>query len=393
MTNRLLATLAAAVLALAGGCGDDGGDSTTSGGNPPGTTGAGPAPGSPATIRERGRADNFEVREVATGLDQPTGLVAAPGTDDLFVTEQPGRVRIIRDGRLLREPFVDISGRVSSGGERGLLGLAFHPGYAKNGRFFVHYTDTEGNTRVDEMRVVRGEADPEPVRQLLAVEQPFPNHNGGQILFGPDGLLYLGLGDGGGAFDRLNNAQNLDSKLGKLLRLDVDSQGADWEIAAYGLRNPWRFSVDPETDALWIADVGQDEREEIDVLEMVAGGKPPNFGWPAFEGTNDPDEREPQGDGRLIMPVAEYTHDDGCSTTGGYVYRGSEVPDLRGRYIFGDFCSGTVWTLRVDGVGASDMRREREQLEQLSSFGRDNTGELYAITLDGRVLRLVPAGD
>jgi glucose/arabinose dehydrogenase len=391
--TRLRITLLGVLVALAAaGCGGDDEDSGTGAQTAPATPTA-PAPAQTDTVRERGKADSFEVRELASGLDQPLGLVPEPGSDDLYVLEQPGRVRILRDGNVVGEPFLDITDRVSSGGERGLLGLAFHPGYQQNGRFFVHYTDKEGNTRVDEMQAEDGSADSEPARRLLAVEQPFPNHNGGQLLFGPDGLLYLGLGDGGGAYDREDNAQDLDSRLGKLLRLDVDSQGADWQVAAYGLRNPWRFSVDPETDAMWIADVGQDEREEIDVLELVAGGTPPNFGWPAFEGTNDPDEREPQGDGRLLAPVAEYDHDDGCSTTGGYVYRGSEVPDLRGRYIFGDFCSGVVWTLQVDGVAASDMRRESEQLEQLSSFGEDNDGELYAITLDGRVLRLTATPD
>jgi glucose/arabinose dehydrogenase len=382
------ALIAAVALALAG-CGDDGDGSggTTSG------TATSPQPSGGETQRERGTADSFEVVEVASGLDQPLALVPAPGTRDLFVVEQPGRIRILRGRRVLPEVFLDVTGRVSSGGERGLLGLAFHPGYAENGRFFVHYTDTEGNTRVEEWQAEDGDVGSEPARLLLTQEQPFPNHNGGQLLFGPDGLLYLGLGDGGGAYDREDNAQSLDTRLGKLLRIDVDSEGADWQIAAYGLRNPWRFSVDPETDAIWIGDVGQDEREEIDVLELVAGGTPPNFGWPAFEGTLDIDEREPEGDGRLVMPVAEYDHDDGCSVTGGHVYRGSEVPDMAGRYIFGDFCSGIVWTLQVDGVAASDMRREREELEQLSSFGRDNDGELYAVTLDGRVLRLVAAQD
>ena len=332
---------------------------------------------------EAPRGDFFTLEEVADGFDSPLGLVAQPDNGELWVLEQGGRVV-----NLTREhTLIDLTDRVRSGGEQGLLGLAFHPDFGENGRLFVHYTNTDGDTRVDEYEAPDGAVDPSSRRELLAVDQPFPNHNGGELSFGPDGLLYLGLGDGGGAFDEQDNAQDLDSRLGKLLRLDVDSGGADWEIAAYGLRNPWRFSWDRETDVLWIADVGQDEIEEIDAIAELPG-TPPNFGWPAFEGTNDVDEREPEGPGRLIAPVAEYDHDEGCSIAGGYVYRGSAVPDLRGRYVYGDLCSGTVWTLRAGRDSASDPREEEETVDQLASFGTDLDGELYAVALDGRVFRL-----
>jgi glucose/arabinose dehydrogenase len=312
--------------------------------------------------------------------------VQQPGSDDLWVVEQPGRV-VLLDGDGPGRTLIDIRDRVLSGGEQGLLGLAFHPDHASNGRLFLHYTNREGDTRVDEYRARDGVADPASRDELLAVEQPFPNHNGGQLSFGPDGLLYLGLGDGGGANDPDDRAQDLDDPLGKLLRIDVDRAGARWEPVAYGLRNPWRFSWDRETKVLWIADVGQDEREEIDAIAEL-GEPPPNFGWPAFEGTNGLDDRDPTGPGRLVGPVAEYSHDDGCSVTGGYVYRGSEVPGLRGRYVYGDVCSGILWTLRAGAARADDVRREDEKLEQVSSFGEDRRGELYAISLSGSVSRL-----
>jgi glucose/arabinose dehydrogenase len=254
---------------------------------------------------------------------------------------------------------------------------------------FLHYTTTGGDTRVDEYRAVNGVPDPASRRELLRVEQPFPNHNGGQLSFGPDGLLYLGLGDGGGANDKSDNAQDLQDRLGKILRIDVNRPGSDWEPVAYGLRNPWRFSWDRDTGSVWIADVGQEEREEISVVSGLGEEPPPNFGWPAFEGTRDLDEREPTGPGRVIGPVAEYTHDDGCSVTGGYVYRGRTVPAMRGRYVYGDVCSGMIWTLRAGRDSAGDVRREDDQLEQVASFGEDADGELYAISLSGGIFRVV----
>ena len=322
--------------------------------------------------------DFFALEEVRSGFDQPLGLEPEPGSGRLWVVEQPGRV-VPLDGN--GQPLIDIRDRVLAGGEQGLLGLAFHPGYARNGRLFLHYTNREGDTRVDEYRDGRR-------RELLAVDQPFPNHNGGQLSFGPDGLLYLGLGDGGSGFDPDNRAQDLDDRLGKILRIDPDNPTSTWRPVAYGLRNPWRFTWDRETKSLWIGDVGQDEREEIDAIAAL-GAPPPNFGWPAFEGGHDPDERETTGPGKVVFPVAEYGHEEGnCSVTGGYVYRGSRVPALRGRYVYGDVCSGILWTLKAGRDSASDVRREDDTVEQVASFGQDAAGELYVISLSGGVFRV-----
>ncbi len=373
--------LPALVLAVAlAGCGDD--EAKQAG------TAPGPGPEQRTVdATDAPRGDFFVLDEVGEGFDQPLGLVPDPGSGELWVLEQGGRVVNLTREHML----IDLTDRIRSGGEQGLLGLAFHPDYRRNGRFFVHYSNTDGDTRVDEYRARDGVGDPGTRKELLAVDQPYPNHNGGELSFGPDGMLYLGLGDGGGAFDEDDRAQDLDQRLGKLLRLDVDAGDADWEIAAYGLRNPWRFSWDRETGVLWIADVGQDEIEEVDAIAELPE-TPPNFGWPAFEGTNDIDEREPEGPGELIAPVAEYDHDEGCSIAGGYVYRGRQVPDLRGRYVFGDLCSGNVWTIRAGRASASDPRREEETVEQLASFGEDRDGELYAVALDGRVFRLAGSG-
>ena len=376
---RALALLAAA-LAVAG-CGggdrDDGGDARP----PSGGASAG------GTVRA---GDHFKLEEVASGFEQPLGLEPMPGSGALYVVEQTGRVRLL-DGDHPGATLLDVRDRVRSGGEQGLLGLAFHPGFERNGRLFAHYTDTRGDTRVDEYRVRDGAADPASRRELLAVDQPFDNHNGGQLSFGPDGLLYLGLGDGGSAFDPNDNGQSLEGRLAKLLRTDVDGDGVEWKTVAYGLRNPWRFSWDRETGSLWIADVGQDKREEIDVAAELPD-PPLNFGWAAFEGSSDPDGRKPAGPGRVVFPVAEYDHDDGCSVTGGYVYRGRAVPAMRGRYVYGDVCSGALWTLEAGRDRASDIRREDEAIEGVSSFGQDLEGELYAVSLDGRILRLGARG-
>ena len=327
----------------------------------------------------------YRLEVVARGLQTPVGLAAprAGRPGEVYAVEQAGRVtRVDR-----RRPLLDVRPRTRAGGEQGLLGFAFHPDYPRDPRGFAHFTDRRGDTRVVEYRIEDGVADPGRARELLRVDQPYENHNGGQLAFGPDGRLYLGLGDGGSAFDPRDRSQDPRSRLGKLLALDVDAAPPRWETVASGLRNPWRFSFDRVTGDLWIGDVGQDTQEELD---LVAGGRPDgqNFGWPAREGTKRLPGRELRDSGRLTEPVVTYGRERGCSIVGGHIYRGAAVPALRGRYVFGDFCSGRVWTLRRHGDGVVDLREEPSPVPQLSSFGEDGAGELYAVSLTGVVYRL-----
>ena len=292
-------------------------------------------------------------------------------------------------GLVEAEPFLDVTSEVVSGGEQGLLSVAFHPDYAENGLLYVDYTDLNGDTRVVEFQALddRTGVDPASGRVLLAIEQPYSNHNGGQLAFGPDGRLWVGMGDGGSAGDPENRAQDLSSRLGKLLTLDVSESRPTPEIAAYGLRNPWRFAFDRENGDLWIGDVGQGEFEEIDRLPRAEVGNLTNFGWDVFEGDAAYEEKEPNPEGRLVGPVAVYGHDEGCSVTGGFVYRGDEVPALEGRYAYGDYCSGTVWSIAADGARES-VRREPIEVDGLTSFGEDGQGELYAASSSGTVFRI-----
>jgi len=330
----------------------------------------------------------LELEEVVSGLDAPVHAAAAPGERGrLYVVEQPGRIRVLEGGTVLDEPFLDITDKVRSGGEQGLLSVAFHPEYEENDLFYVNYTNNAGDTRVEEYHADAGDAG-DGSRTLLAVDQPYANHNGGQVAFGPDGLLYVGMGDGGAGGDPEDRAQDLGSRLGKLLRLDVDDPGADWELVAYGLRNPWRFSFDRLTGDLWIADVGQEEFEEIDFVPAAEVGELLNFGWDAFEGSAVYEDKEPSPGGRLVQPISEYTHEFGCSVTGGFVYRGSDIAgEARGRYFYGDYCTGRVWSLaRWRG---EVMRRGQEfRVPQLSSFAEDADGELYLVSQGGAIYRL-----
>lgn len=368
-----VASIVLVLLGCAGDSGDEeGGSSVSTGGSPSSTT----------PEESRGLA----LEEVVSGLDSPLFVASAPGEESrLYVVEREGRIRVVEDGRLVDKPFLDIVDLVTSGGEQGLLSVVFHPDYAENGLFYVDYTDLAGDTRVVEYRA--SGPSPRKVRELLFVDQPYANHNGGQLHFGPDGLLYVGMGDGGAGGDPEDRAQDLSERLGKLLRLDVDRPGAEWEVAAYGLRNPWRFSFDRETGDLFIGDVGQGAWEEIDFLPAGARGLV-NFGWDAFEGNHVYEDKEPNDAGRLVAPVAEYSHDAGCSVTGGYVYRGEAVPAARGRYFYGDYCSGTVWSLEAHEGEVSRPRREPFTVASLASFGEDAGGELYLVSLDGAVYRL-----
>ncbi|MBS3940336.1 MAG: PQQ-dependent sugar dehydrogenase [Actinobacteria bacterium] len=345
---------------------------------------------------------------VTDDVTNPAFVTAPAGDDRLFVVELGGRVRIVRDGAVLAMPFLDLSSQVSSGGEGGLFALAFHPDFADNGRFYVHYTDTAGDSRIDRF-VVSADPDRAEVASRTAVlmlDQPASNHNGGMIEFGPDGMLYVALGDGGGGGDPFGNGQDASTLLGTILRLDVDVAGTGYripadnpyasggrgapEVWAYGLRNPWRFAWDVPTGHLYIADVGQSAREEVDIVPGRRGGL--NFGWNTMEGSRCFEASTCDQSG-LTLPVYEYGHDQGCSITGGFVYRGDDIPGLTGHYVFGDYCRGWVRSLHYDGDGADHVTTHDGvgAIGNVYSFGTDGAGELYVLTPQG-VFRLVAAG-
>ena len=345
---------------------------------------------------------------VASDLQSPTGIVnAGDSSGRLFLLEQPGRIRVVADGELLAQPFLDISREITSGGEQGLLGLAFHPDYAHSGRFFINYTDENGDSVVSRFTVSSDDpnlADPGSEVELLRVPQPFPNHNGGGLAFGPDGYLYISLGDGGAGGDPLENGQNLSTLLGTLLRIDVDNgdpyaippgnpfvddSATRPEIWAYGLRNPWRFSFDRETGDLWIADVGQNMWEEINFQGAESSGGE-NYGWNVMEGAHCFEPAQGCETDGLEVPVLEYDHDQGCSVTGGYRYRGSEIGGLQGTYVFGDYCSGQIWGASESGEGWATVPLLSSEL-RISAFGEDEAGELYVADLGaGNIYRIVP---
>ena len=344
------------------------------------------------------------VEMVSDAFDRPLLVTAPRGDERLFVVDQPGRIWIVSGGVRLDTPFLDIRGEVGFGGERGLLGLAFHPDYAANGRLFVNYTDRRGATQVVRYEVSgdANRADPASAAEVLSVDQPAANHNGGWLGFGPDGHLYIGMGDGGGGGDTFRNGQNRHTLLGAMLRIDVDGGepyaippdnpfvggGGALEIFAYGLRNPWRAAFDG--DDLYIADVGQNLWEEVSVVGIADGGA--NLGWPIMEGNHcfRPASCDPTG---LVLPVHEYRQLGGaCSITGGTVYRGTAVPALAGQYVFGDYCAGFVHSFRYDGgsVGAvTDWSGQIGDVGRITSFGEDGAGELYITAEDGRVFRIV----
>jgi glucose/arabinose dehydrogenase len=349
---------------------------------------------------------------VATGLSSPLLVThAGDGSGRIFVVEKTGKVRIIKDGSLVGAPFIDISRSVSRGAEQGLLGLAFHPGYETNGKLYLSYTDLNGTSVIREYRV---STNPDRVngssgRTLLRVKQPYANHNGGHLAFGPDNLLYVGFGDGGSGGDPGNRAQSRNTLLGKILRMDVNRRtgtlpygipatnpyvgrsGLD-QIWAYGLRNPWRFSFDRATGDLWIGDVGQGRWEEVDRASATRGrnaGRGLNFGWRVMEGAHC--FRPSSGCARAgkTLPLTEYGHSGGrCSVTGGYVYRGTAYPDLVGAYLFGDYCSGEIWFVDRAAARGVAPTRARDTGAQITSFGEDEAGELYLTDAGGTVYRI-----
>jgi glucose/arabinose dehydrogenase len=405
MTRAVVTLLAVAVVACGGG-GDD-----ADGRQPP------PDGGSPAITPEAtatatatpSAARGVRLKKVAE-FDAPLYLTSPPGDRSRqFVVEQGGRVMVVRDGRKLGTPFLDIRDQVTAGGEQGLLSVAFAPDYAQSGLFYVYFTDKSGQQRIVEYhRRDADRADPGSARLVLRMADREVNHNGGLLLFGPDDLMYVGTGDGGGGGDRhgrLGNAQDLGSLLGKILRIDpragggrpyqvpddnpfVGRAGARGEIYAYGLRNPWRFSFDPRTGDLTIGDVGQNAWEEIDFVRR-GKGRGANFGWRPFEGRARyaPGESAPGA----VRPVIVRSHRAGnCSITGGVVVRDRALAGLRGRYVFGDFCKGRVESARLSPGRARGVRRTSLKVGSLSSFGEDAQGRVYAISLDGPVYRIVP---
>jgi glucose/arabinose dehydrogenase len=389
--------LAAATLAF--GCGDGGGGAA-----------ARPAPpGDPDVPAQATAAAGKGVRLERVGsFDSPVYVTSPPGDRRrLFVVEQAGRIRVVTDGHKRSRPFLDISGQVTSGGEQGLLSMAFAPDYETSGRFYVYFTDRNGDERIVEYRRAAAErADPGSARLLILQRDHEGNHNGGLLLFGSDGLLYTGMGDGGGAGDQHGahgNAQSLGTLLGKILRIDphpsggrpygipasnpfVGRSGARGEIWAYGLRNPWRFAFDPAGKAMIIADVGQNEVEEVSLAQAGA-----NLGWRVFEGAKryTPGESAPGA----VPPIVQQFHSDGnCSITGGVVVRDRRLPALRGQYVFGDFCKGVIYAARISGGKAKGLHATRLHVSSLSSFGEDARRRAYAVSLDGPVYRLVPRG-
>jgi glucose/arabinose dehydrogenase len=404
--TRAVVTLLAIVLVACGGSGDD------ADGRPPAPDGGSPAvtpePEAGATATPSA-ARRVRLRKVAD-FDNPVYVTSPPGDRARqFVVEQRGRVMVVRDGRKLGTPFLDIRSQVTSGGEQGLLSIAFAPDYADSGLFYVYFTDRSGDQRIVEYhRRDADHADPGSARLVLRMADSESNHNGGLLLFGPDDLLYIGTGDGGGGGDQhgsRGNAQNLGSLLGKILRIDpragggrayqvpgdnpfVGRAGARGEVYAYGLRNPWRFSFDRRTGDLTIGDVGQNAWEEIDFVRRGAG-RGANFGWRPFEGRSRYAPGEPAPG--AVAPVIVRSHDAGnCSITGGVVVRDRSLAGLRGRYVFADLCKGRVESARLSGGRARGVRRTSLKVSQPSSFGEDAQGRVYVVSLDGPVYRIVP---
>ena len=345
----------------------------------------------------------------AQGLDSPVFATGtADGSGRLFVVEQTGRIAIVdTDGSVESKPFLDIHDRIVSGGEQGLLGLALHPGFANDGRFFVDYTRApDGATVIAEFHASAGAADASSERVVLTIPQPFPNHNGGMLAFDREGMLLIGMGDGGSANDPLGNGQDRAVLLAKILRIDVDGAspyaipadnpfagvaGTAPEIWDLGLRNPWRFSFDRLTGDLFIGDVGQDLWEEADAEPARMGGR--NYGWSIMEGLRC-FLRTTCNEAGLTPPVTSYGHSAGCAVTGGYVYRGSAFPELDGAYLFSDYCTGTIWALnaaRAIATGSAPEVVVGNAGFSVSSFGQDDAGELYVVDLGGRVLKLTAA--
>jgi glucose/arabinose dehydrogenase len=353
----------------------------------------------------------IKAEPVVTGLSSPVDIThAGDGSGRLFIILQGGRIVIFDGVQILSPPFLDITSLVSSGGERGLLGAAFHPNYGGNGFFYVSYTDSAGDSVIARYSVSLdpNRADSTSGVILLTIPQPFSNHNGGQLHFGPDGYLYIGIGDGGSGGDPQNNGQDLGTLLGKIIRIDVDSGlpftvppdnpfvgivGAREEIWSYGLRNPWRFSFDRLTGDMFIGDVGQGSWEEVDFQPANSTGGE-NYGWRLMEGNSCFNPTINCNDGTLTLPILVYDHSVGCSVTGGYRYRGSKNPALNGVYLYGDYCAGLIWGAQEDGLGGWNTTVLLDTNFLISTFGEDESGELYVADFsspNGAIYQIVQA--
>jgi glucose/arabinose dehydrogenase len=358
-----------------------------------------------ATAASSSAPVKLAVEEVARGLDNPVYLTAPPEDARAFIVEQPGRIRVVENGKVLERPFLDITRKVGYGGERGLLSVAFSPQYRTNGFLFVNYTDKDGDTRIERYKVStdRNVADVASAKLVLAIDQPYANHNGGHNLFGPDGMLYIGMGDGGSQGDPHGNGQNPNVLLGKLLRINVDRAepyvipdgnpyakgGGRGEVWALGLRNPWRFAFDRVSGLLYIADVGQDRYEEVNIKPMVLAGV--NYGWNKMEGPSC--YRNPLcAKTGLTIPAFSYSHEGGtCSIIGGFVYRGRKIPEILGQYFFSDYCNSWVRSISYNANGTTSGTQQwfDRGLGNILSFGEDGLGELYICSSNGRVYRIV----
>lgn len=414
LTTRFVgAVIVAACAAVAGGCGSDD-DSGTGSGKQPATAPDAAVDAAPPELD----------LQVVGRFDSPVHAVSVPGTDMMAVVEQRGRVLLVTElgcataetcppkPRTTGRTVIDLRGDVSTGSEQGLLGLAFHPSWPEDPRVFVNYTDRDGDTRIEVWNLPSAEVPAQRDQELMRIVQPYDNHNGGHVVFGPDGFLYVGVGDGGSGGDPEDRAQSTDDLLGSILRLDVDAggdrgyapapgnvtQGAE-EVWAIGLRNPWRFSFDAETGDLWIGDVGQDEREEINAVagDALDQRDTRNFGWRIREGFRPFDDSGTKGPGQRVDPVLDYGRDDGCSVTGGVVYRGRMLPDLRGWYLFGDLCADELRLVRSEGVpGTQPTEGElawtsRDGMGRIVSFGATRQGEVLVVSIDGEISQVVPA--
>lgn len=352
--------------------------------------------------------DDLQAVPVVSGLASPVAFATPAGDSRLFIVEQRGTIRVVKNGQLLTAPYLDIRAKLTSGGERGLLGLAFHPNFAQNGFFYVQYTDLNGNSEIERYHALPASdvADANSATHILGFNQPFANHNGGNLLFGPDGKLWIGTGDGGSGGDPQGNGQRLTTLLGKMLRIDVDAASPygiptdnpfatstvnRQEIWGWGLRNPWRYSIDRVTGLLYVADVGQNQWEEVHVVPTTMASV--NYGWVIMEGMHCYNATTCNQTG-LNIPVLEYGHGDGCAITGGFVYRGAMIPGIVGHYFYSDACSGFLRSFRYESGTANDLREwDVGDIGGILSFGEDSAGELYALSSNGTVYRIAPAGN